>query len=107
MFNFLTECSKIIVLFFAIAEGIFFSQCNTLGAEVLYDCVKKMVLKKVVNKTEFSDSEENKDIVLLDVCCGTGTIGLCLAKHVRKVIGIDLCKEAIEDAKINAKLNGL
>ena len=64
-----------------------------------------MALKKVVNETEFVDSEEKSDIVLLDVCCGTGTIGLCMAKQVQKVIGIDICKEAIEDAIMNAKLN--
>ena len=65
-----------------------------------------MVLKKVVNKTEFCEIENDKKVVLLDVCCGTGTIGLCLAKSVSKVIEIDICKEAIEDAKMNAKLNG-
>lgn len=31
--------------------------------------------------------------------------GFCL-QRVRKVIGIELCQEAVEDAKVNAKLNG-
>ena len=65
-----------------------------------------MVLKKVINRYEFSDTEKDEDIILLDICCGTGTIGLSLAQHVKKVIGVDICKEAIEDAKINAELNG-
>lgn len=49
----------------------------------------------------------DQDSTVLDVCCGTGTIGISLAKRVKKVIGIELCQEAVEDAKVNAKLNGL
>ncbi|KAA8592968.1 hypothetical protein FQN60_018423 [Etheostoma spectabile] len=49
----------------------------------------------------------DEDSTVLDVCCGTGTIGISLAKRVKKVIGIELCQEAVEDAKVNAKLNGL
>lgn len=45
--------------------------------------------------------------MLLDLCCGAGTIGLCLAKHVDKVIGIEINLEAVEDAKYNAKQNGI
>ncbi|KAJ3161957.1 tRNA methyltransferase 2 [Geranomyces michiganensis] len=44
--------------------------------------------------------------VLLDLCCGTGTIGLTMASHVKKVIGVDMIKGAIEDAKYNVTLNG-
>ena len=40
------------------------------------------------------------------MCCGTGTIGLSLAKNVKHVVGLELVKDAIEDAKINATLNG-
>lgn len=44
--------------------------------------------------------------LLLDVCCGTGTIGISLAGHVKKVVGIDSVAEAIADAQANAALNG-
>lgn len=44
--------------------------------------------------------------MLLDVCCGTGTIGQVYAKQVAQVHGFELVADAIEDAKINAKLNG-
>jgi len=40
------------------------------------------------------------------LCCGTGTIGLTLASRVKKVIGVEMVKEATEDAKQNAILNG-
>jgi tRNA (uracil-5-)-methyltransferase len=51
-------------------------------------------------------TQETPGVVLLDLCCGTGTIGLTMAAHVKKVIGIELTLEAIEDAKKNAVLNG-
>eukprot|EP00201_Polytomella_parva_P021685 CAMPEP_0175047974 /NCGR_PEP_ID=MMETSP0052_2-20121109/5909_1 /TAXON_ID=51329 ORGANISM="Polytomella parva, Strain SAG 63-3" /NCGR_SAMPLE_ID=MMETSP0052_2 /ASSEMBLY_ACC=CAM_ASM_000194 /LENGTH=735 /DNA_ID=CAMNT_0016311941 /DNA_START=3 /DNA_END=2211 /DNA_ORIENTATION=+ len=45
--------------------------------------------------------------LLLDVCCGTGTIGLTLAGQVDKVVGVDITSSAIQDAKVNAELNGV
>lgn len=44
----------------------------------------------------------NCDLVL-DLCCGIGTIGICIKKKNPniKVIGIECCAEAVEDAKIN------
>ena len=45
---------------------------NTEAAEVLYQCVGDLA--------ELSDTS-----TLVDVCCGTGTIGLCLASRVKKV----------------------
>ncbi|MFD2671191.1 23S rRNA (uracil(1939)-C(5))-methyltransferase RlmD [Marinicrinis sediminis] len=42
---------------------------------------------------------------VLDLYCGTGTISLWLARSAKKVTGIELVKEAIEDAKANARLN--
>jgi tRNA (uracil-5-)-methyltransferase len=51
--------------------------------------------------------EDGNNIVLLDLCCGTGTIGLTMAKQVRHVVGIELLPEAIQDAEYNASINGL
>lgn len=53
---------------------------------------------------------EDNGTVLLDICCGTGTIGQCLLKPVQdkmKVccVGIEMIEEAVEDAKQNAKQN--
>ncbi|GIL57709.1 hypothetical protein Vafri_12872 [Volvox africanus] len=45
--------------------------------------------------------------LLLDICCGTGTIGLTMASRVAKVIGVDSVPSAIEDARVNAALNGI
>ncbi len=45
--------------------------------------------------------------LLLDVCCGTGTIGISLAGRVKAVVGIDNVQSAIDDAARNAAANGV
>lgn len=44
---------------------------------------------------------------VLDAYCGTGTIGLCVAKSAREVIGVELNPDAVRDARTNAKINGI
>ncbi|CAG8519176.1 2902_t:CDS:10 [Cetraspora pellucida] len=78
-----------------------FFQTNTLAAQVLYEKCGEFI------KDLFPVEES---AILIDMCCGTGTIGIALSKSlgnkIDKVIGIELCEEAVEDAKFNAKLNG-
>lgn len=71
-----------------------FFQINTPATEILYS-----------KCAEWCNIDSSKKTTLLDLCCGTGTIGLTMAKSVDKVIGIEMVPEAIEDAKINAQLN--
>jgi tRNA (uracil-5-)-methyltransferase len=70
-----------------------------VGAEVLYSIV--------VDRIREVKSDPQK-ILLLDVCCGTGTIGLTCLKEgvVGALVGVDIAKPAIADAKINAVRNG-
>ncbi len=42
-----------------------------------------------------------------DLYCGIGTISLFLARRAAKVYGVEIVPQAIEDAKINARLNGI
>lgn len=42
---------------------------------------------------------------LLDLCCGTGTIGLVLSQYVKRVVGIELVPEAVINARANGALN--
>ena len=44
---------------------------------------------------------------VLDLFSGIGTISLFMAKHVKEVTGVEIVKEAVEDAKQNAKMNGI
>ncbi|XP_023226761.1 tRNA (uracil-5-)-methyltransferase homolog A-like [Centruroides sculpturatus] len=71
-----------------------FFQINTSGAEVLYSTIAEL-------------AEIDNETTILDICCGTGTIGLCLAKIAPKVIGIEMCSQAIENAKSNAQINNI
>lgn len=45
--------------------------------------------------------------MLLDICCGTGSIGIALSDYFDKVFGVDIVEEAIKDAEKNVKLNSL
>ncbi|XP_011500831.1 PREDICTED: tRNA (uracil-5-)-methyltransferase homolog A-like isoform X2 [Ceratosolen solmsi marchali] len=78
---------------FRISPEAFF-QINSLCAEELY-------------KTAIDLMKPTTDTALLDVCCGTGTIGLIFAKHCEEVFGIEMVPNAIEDAKVNATKNNV
>lgn len=45
--------------------------------------------------------------VVWDLYCGIGTISLFLAKKAKEVYGVEIVPEAVENAKENAKLNGI
>ncbi len=44
---------------------------------------------------------------VLDAYCGVGTIGLCAAAQAKQIIGVELNADAVRDAIVNAKLNGI
>ncbi|KAM7480515.1 hypothetical protein LguiA_028728 [Lonicera macranthoides] len=82
-------------LTFQISANSFF-QTNTHQAEVLYKLIEDTACLK-------GDGSE----IVLDLFCGTGTIGLTLARRVKHVYGYEVVPQAISDARINAKLNGI
>ena len=69
-----------------------FYQVNPVQTEVLYG--KAMEFAGLTGKER-----------VIDAYCGIGTIGLVAAKHAREVIGIELNKDAVRDAKVNAREN--
>ena len=70
-----------------------FYQVNPVQTKVLYD--------KAVAYADLTGNE-----IVWDMYCGIGTISLCLAQKAKKVYGVEIVPQAIEDAKQNAKLNG-
>jgi len=84
---------RLFSLSFTVSPQAFF-QVNTEAAEVLY-------------KTAGDAARLNEKSTLIDVCCGTGTIGLCLADRCERVIGVELVEKAVEDAKENARANNV
>ncbi len=49
----------------------------------------------------------DREETVLDLYCGTGTITLCLARHAKKAVGVEIIPQAIEDANYNAAQNGM
>lgn len=67
--------------------------------------VNSRTVNKLYNKVvEYAIEDEKKDN-LVDLYCGTGTIGIYLSKYFNNIIGIELNKQAVEDAKENARIN--
>ena len=69
-----------------------FYQVNPVQTEVLYNTAIR-----------YADLTGKETIV--DAYCGIGTIGLAAAKKAKKIIGIELNKDAVRDARINAREN--
>lgn len=80
-------------LTFEIGPKSFF-QVNTAQAERLYALA-------------IEAAGLRKDDLVFDLYCGVGTIALSLARHVRKVVGVELDANAIASAQRNASANGI
>jgi 23S rRNA (uracil1939-C5)-methyltransferase len=71
-----------------------FFQTNTGQGERLYQVTRDF-------------AELNGSQTVYDLYCGTGSIGLFVSRQASRIIGVELVKEAIEDAKENALLNDI
>jgi 23S rRNA (uracil1939-C5)-methyltransferase len=69
-----------------------FFQTNTRAAEVLYGVV--------------GDFMGGKADILMDVYCGTGSIGLFLARRAGRVVGVESHAPSVESARANAQAQG-
>lgn len=78
---------------YEIASNAFF-QTNTSQAERLYEVARDFASFK-------------PDDLVYDLYCGAGTISLFVAPYVRSVVGIELVEEAVRNAEVNAKANGV
>jgi 23S rRNA (uracil-5-)-methyltransferase RumA len=79
--------------YFNISPFSFF-QTNSKGTEVLYNQILKLL-------------RPSKQDTLLDLYCGTGSIGLCVAQSVKRIVGVDIIPEAIASAKENLIVNNI
>jgi 23S rRNA (uracil1939-C5)-methyltransferase len=71
-----------------------FYQINPIQTETLY------------NKTlEYADLTGRETVI--DAYCGIGTISLFLARKAARIYGVEVIPQAIEDAKENARINGI
>ncbi|MGM8213413.1 23S rRNA (uracil(1939)-C(5))-methyltransferase RlmD [Virgibacillus sp. W0430] len=76
-----------------------------ISAKSFYQ-VNPLQTKKLYEKALEYANVSGDDIVI-DAYCGIGTISLFLAQKAKKVYGIEIVPEAVTDAKMNAKLNGM
>ena len=78
---------------FKISPKSFF-QTNSKQAESLYQVTRSFA--------ELTGKE-----VVYDLYCGTGSIGIFCSQEAKKIIGVEVVADAIEDAKENARINNL
>lgn len=71
-----------------------FYQINHAQTEKLYSVVRDYAALK--------DGE-----TLVDLYCGAGTIGICVCSEKNKLVGVEIVPQAVENAKVNARLNGM
>lgn len=71
-----------------------FFQVNPVQTERLYE--------KALEYARLSGKE-----IVWDLYCGIGTISLFLAQKAKKVYGVEIVKQAIENARENARINGI
>lgn len=71
-----------------------FFQTNTLQAEKLYQVTR-----------DFAGLDGSQTVY--DLYCGTGSIGIFVSRHARKIIGVEMIDAAVADAKENALLNNV
>lgn len=71
-----------------------FYQVNTEQAQRLYAIAR-----------DFADVDENSFV--LDLYCGAGTIGLSMARHIKRLLGVEIVESAVNNARENAKRNGI
>lgn len=86
-------CDELCGLKFFISPASFY-QVNRDGAELLYS--------KAREAAELRGGE-----TIADLYCGTGTIGLSMAKNAKGLRGIEIVESAVECAKENARSNGI
>lgn len=71
-----------------------FFQVNPVQMEVLY--------KEAIQAGQLDSS-----MTIVDMYAGTGTIGICASQYVKEVLGVEIVREAVENAKRNCQRNGI
>ncbi|MCR5066463.1 MAG: 23S rRNA (uracil(1939)-C(5))-methyltransferase RlmD, partial [Erysipelotrichaceae bacterium] len=82
-------CEKV----FRISANSFY-QVNSVQTEKLYGAAIEM-------------ADLKKSDTVIDAYCGIGTIGISIADKVKEVLAVEINKQAIKDARVNAKLNDI
>ncbi|VBB18041.1 S-adenosylmethionine-dependent methyltransferase [Yasminevirus sp. GU-2018] len=96
---------KIMDNVFTVSPDSFF-QVNTETTEIMYQAVKRLLTSLIEQSSKSGETSVHKRTVLLDLYCGTGTIGLCVMDDkIDHIVGVDVVRSCIDDANVNARLN--
>lgn len=112
---------KLIKLFPNCVTSIYFNGKNIYGKKTIREVINDFnfeilpqaffqvnyqMMNKLYNIIVDYYKKNNYDNVL-DLYCGTGTIGILVSPYVKKVVGIEVVEDAIASAKINKKINNI
>lgn len=76
-----------------------------ISAPSFYQVNPSQTVKLYQKALDYADLKGQETV--LDLYCGIGTIALFASRQAKKVIGVEVVPEAIEDAKRNAALNSI
>jgi methylase of polypeptide subunit release factors len=74
---------------------------------LVYNCLNRV--REAAASGQEKDGMGGPQLKVLDMCCGTGCIGVALAKHVPSAVvtAVDILPEAVTVSKLNAQHNGI
>ncbi len=76
-----------------------------ISAQAFYQVNHDMCQKLYAVAAEYADA--GCGMRVLDLYCGIGTVGICAADKAKELVGVEIVPQAVENARRNAKANGL
>lgn len=100
--QYITGHQEFMGLDFKVNENVLIPRYDT---EILVETVQKMIEEYLIQNHR--GIRQNKDISMLDMCTGSGCIGISIAKlcNLKNVTCVDISKEALAVAEVNAASN--
>lgn len=84
-----------------------FYQVNSVQTEKLYQLAVEYAGAGLIKSDKDREDNGEKETVIWDLYCGIGTISLFLAQRGGRVYGVEVVPQAIDDARNNARINGI
>ncbi len=90
-----------------IKQKYLLEKCNGITYQISDEAFFQVNTKQMINMYNDVKSLVNNGDNILDAYCGIGSIGLFLSSSINSIVGIEINKSAVIDAKNNAILNGV
>ncbi len=88
-------------------EKYLLEDCDGIKYQISSEAFFQVNTKQMIKMYSDVKSLVNKGDSILDAYCGIGSIGLFLSSSIKSIVGIEINKAAVNDAKNNAVLNGV